>query len=242
MGRRTLDKERELDPQVRNSYFERLLPLFIEKGMSAHSMDDIAQYLGISKATFYRHFRSRDELFGMFMDYIVGQILSARQFLHDPNLRYEERLLSAFAAILQQIEGIGFVLLADLRGNFPELWQKVRETYAIWEEELRDFFSEGIRHGHLHPVHPGILAHMVVLFSRELMRPEYLQSLNMTLGEAFGEMFKIQVRGILRNPEFYPEAIEARMSALLPEIKKHLVAGSEKHEDSARAFEAKQGS
>lgn len=223
MGRRTLDKARDLDPRVRSEYLARLLPFFIEKGMSVHSMDDIVQYLEISKATFYRHFRSRDELFELFIDYVVDQILSSRYFLHDKKLRYEERLLTTFAAILQQINGIGFLLLADLRTHLPHLWEKVRETYAVWEKELHIFFIEGIENGHVNEVNPSILAHMVVSFSRELMRPEYLQSLNMTLAEAFGEMFKILIRSIVRNPEFSPEALDERMANMLPEIKAELL-------------------
>ena len=223
MGRKTLDKERDLDPNVRSEYLSRLLPFFIEKGMSVHSMDDIVRYLEISKATFYRHFRSRDELFELFIEHIVEQILSSRYFLHDQSLRYEERLLTTFGAILQQINGIGFLLLADLRTNLPHLWQKVRETYVVWEKELHQFFVEGIERGFVHDVNPAILAHMVVVFSRELMRPEYLQTLNMTLAEAFGEMFKIQVRSIVRNPDFSPEALEERMSSMLPAIKTHLL-------------------
>lgn len=223
MGRKTLNKKRDLNPKVRSDYLARLLPFFIEKGMSSHSMDAIAQYLEISKATFYRHFRSRDELFELFIDYVVEQILSSRKFLHDRSLRYEERLLMTFGAILQQINGIGFVLLADLRNNLPHLWEKVRATYAVWEQELHRFFKEGIKNGYVHDVNPAILAHMVVVFSRELMRPEYLKSLKMTLGEAFGEMFKIQVRGILRNPEFSPEALDERMATMLPEIKGRLL-------------------
>lgn len=225
MGRRTLDKERELDPRIRGEYLSRLMPFFIEKGMSVHSMNDIVRFLEISKATFYRHFRSRDELFELFIEYVVDEILSARHYLHDESLRYEERLLTTFGAILQQISGIGFLLLADLRSNLPRLWKKVRETYVIWETELRQFFADGIERGYVHDLNPAILAHMVVVFSRELMRPEYLQGLNMTLGEAFGEMFRIQVRTVFRNPEFSDGALDQRMAAMLPQIKAHLLKG-----------------
>ena len=75
MGRQPLDKERELDPKVRSEYLSQLLPHFIEHGMSAHSMDSIVHHLQISKATFYRHFRSRDELFEIFIDHLVDKIL-----------------------------------------------------------------------------------------------------------------------------------------------------------------------
>jgi AcrR family transcriptional regulator len=218
MGRRTLEKERDLDPGVRSEYLARLMPLFIEKGMSTHSMDAIVQYLEISKATFYRHFLSRDELFELFIEYIVDKILSCRFFLHNKGLAYEERYVLTFAAILHELGGIGFLLLADLRNNLPHLWERVRATYAIWEEELHVFFKEGIASGYVYDVNPSILAHMFILFLRELMRPEYLQSLKMTLAEAFMETFKIQVRSLVKSPDFSVESMEERMRTMFPEL------------------------
>lgn len=220
MGRKTLEKERELDPQVRSEYMARLMPLFVEQGMSAHSMDAIVQYLEISKATFYRHFHSRDELFEMFIDYVVEKILSSRVFLHNKGLPYEERYLLTFAAILHELGGMGFTLMSDLRYNLLHLWEKVRGTYTIWEQELIVFFKEGIEKGHVHDVNPSILAHMITLFFRELMTPEYLQSLKMTLAEAFMETFRIQIRSIVKDPNFSFEAIEERMHTTFPELEK----------------------
>ncbi len=59
---------------------------------------------------------------------------------------------------------------------------------------------------------------MTILFFRELMRPEYLQSLNMTLAEAFMATFRIQIRSIVRNPDFSLEAMEERMRSMFPEL------------------------
>ncbi len=218
MGRRTLDKNRDLDPKTRSEYLAKLKPFFIEKGMSSHSMDAIAQYLEVSKATFYKHFHSRDELFDLFVSYVVEQILEARYYLRDKEVAYEERLLNAFAAILQRVSGIGFFLLADLRNNLPALWDKIREAYSEWEKELDVFFSEGIERGHVNDVSSAMLAHMVVSMSRELMRPEYLQSLNCTLAEAFADMFKILIRSIIKTPEIPAEALDAKLASMLPEI------------------------
>lgn len=218
MGRRTLEKERDLNPEVRSEYLARLLPLFVEKGMSTHSMDDIVQFLEISKATFYRHFLSRDELFELFIEHLVDRILSSRFFLHNTALKYEERYLLTFAAILHEIGGIGFLLLADLRNNLPKLWERIRATYLVWEQELEKFFAEGIQKNYVHDVNPSILAHMIIVFFRELMRPEYLQSLNMTLAEAFIATFRIQIRSIVKNPDFSVVAMEERMRTMFPEL------------------------
>ncbi|MBV6494700.1 MAG: hypothetical protein LDLANPLL_02737 [Turneriella sp.] len=223
MGRKTLDKERDLDPKVRSEYLARLLPFFIEKGMSVHSMDAIAQHLEISKATFYKHFHSRDELFELFIDYTVEKILSSRIFLHNTVLPYEERYLLTFAAILHELGGMGATLLLDLRNNMPLLWDKIRETYAIWEEELQKFFSEGIENGYVHPVNTTIMSHMIIVFFRELMNPEYLETLQMTLAEAFMETFRIQIRAIVKDPHFSFDKIEERMRSTFPELERLFV-------------------
>jgi hypothetical protein len=166
----------------------------------------------------HRHFHSRDELFNLFIEYVVDKILASRFFLHNKALKYEERYLLTFAAILHELGGMGFRLLSDLRNNLPELWDKVRATYNVWEEELYIFFKEGIELGVVHDVNPAILAHMIILFFRELMTPEYLQSLKMTLAEAFMETFKIQVRSIVKNPDYSPETMEERMRTMFPEL------------------------
>jgi len=218
MGRLPLEKNRDLNPEIRSEYLARLMPFFIEKGMSPHSMDDIARFLGIGKGTFYRHFHSREELFDIFIEYMVDKILSARFFLHNKGLKYEERYLLTFAAILHELGGMGFLLLSDLKSNLPHLWEKIRATYGVWEQELVGFFAEGIELGFVHEVNPAILAHMVVLFFRELMTPEYLQTLRMTLAEAFMETFRIQVRAIVKRPDFSLEEMEAKMRTMFPEL------------------------
>ena len=55
---------------------------------------------------------------------------------------------------------------------------------------------------------------------RELMTPEYLQSLKMTLAEAFMETFKIQIRSIVKDPNFSFDSLETRMRSTFPELEK----------------------
>jgi hypothetical protein len=91
---------------------------------------------------------------------------------------------------------------------------------VVWEEELNVFFKEGIESGYVHDVNPTILAHMIILFFRELMSPEYLRTLKMTLAEAFMETFRIQVRSIVKDPNYSFDTMEERMRTTFPELEK----------------------
>src|ERR1700755_3264220 len=64
-------------PEKTEAILEAAGQLFREQGYGAVSMDQIAREAGVSKATVYAHFESKDELFGA----VVADV-SARRF-HD---------------------------------------------------------------------------------------------------------------------------------------------------------------
>ncbi len=49
--------------------------VFLEKGLDASSMDDVAAKAGITKPTVYAHFQSKDELFSAVVELIKGLFL-----------------------------------------------------------------------------------------------------------------------------------------------------------------------
>jgi AcrR family transcriptional regulator len=56
--------------------------VFLEKGLDASSMDDVAEKAGTTKPTIYAHFNSKDELFSAVVELIKGLFLGK---LHDPD-------------------------------------------------------------------------------------------------------------------------------------------------------------
>ena len=46
--------------------------VFLDKGLDASSMDDVAAHAGITKPTVYAHFKSKDELFSAVVELIKG--------------------------------------------------------------------------------------------------------------------------------------------------------------------------
>ena len=80
------------------------LQLFSEKGFRGVRMDDLAEYLGISKKTLYNHFPSKDALLIFALEQKVDNILSMLEgFFEDSQKdflsRLEEVLSSASSAL-----------------------------------------------------------------------------------------------------------------------------------------------
>ncbi len=131
--------------------------LFMEKGMAATSMDDIAKASGYSKATLYVYFENKEEIVGILVlnsmkklyDYISTALkqhdsTEARyRFICQGLVRYQEEFPFYFKMVLDKIN-IEF----EKSGYLPE----EKETYQIGEEinaKLKDFLLSGMEKGDL---------------------------------------------------------------------------------------------
>ena len=131
--------------------------LFMEKGMAATTMDDIAKASGYSKATLYVYFENKEEIVGILVlnsmkklyDYISTALnqhdsTEARyRFICQGLVRYQEEFPFYFKMVLDKIN-IEF----EKSGYLPE----EKETYQIGEEinaKLKDFLLSGMEKGDL---------------------------------------------------------------------------------------------
>ena len=131
--------------------------LFMEKGIAATSMDDIAKAAGYSKATLYVYFENKEEIVGILvldsMKKLYNYISSALtqhestearyNFICHGLVQYQEEFPFYFKMVLDKIN-IDFE-----NGNYlPE----EKETYQIGEEineKLKDFLLCGMKKGDL---------------------------------------------------------------------------------------------
>lgn len=131
--------------------------LFLEKGITATSMNDIAKTAGYSKATLYVYFENKEEIVGFLvltsMKKLYGYITSALEQEETTKARYDlicqglvwyqEEFPFYFKTVLDKIN-IDF----EGRDYLPE----EKETYQIGEEineKLKDFLISGIKKGEL---------------------------------------------------------------------------------------------
>lgn len=197
MGRKALPKSRTLDPEVRQKWLNILVPYFLKNGLRRVTMDDIARLLGVSKATIYEHFNSRDELFEMAVDYILDQIGGNKDILYRSELSYQDRFLHLFGLVLKQVIGITPILLEDIKYQYPLLWQKIQDYYQDWELTLQDFFKMAMKDGSFTQVHPALISRLITGVLREFINPEFLVSNQITIEQAFLDMLTILSQGVM---------------------------------------------
>ena len=143
--------------------------LFMEKGIAAASMDDIAKAAGYSKATLYVYFENKEEIVGILVlnsmkklyDYISSALIrhettKARYDLICRGLvQYQEEFPFYFKMVLDKIN-IDF----ESYDYLPE----EKETYQIGEEineKIKHFLLSGMEKGDLR----GDLEIMLAIFN-----------------------------------------------------------------------------
>lgn len=131
--------------------------LFMERGIAATSMDDIAKAAGYSKATLYVYFENKEEIIGILVlnsmkklyDYISSALIQhettkARyDFICRGLMQYQEEFPFYFKMVLDKIN-IDF----ESKDYLPE----ERETYQIGEEineKIKNFLLSGMEKGDL---------------------------------------------------------------------------------------------
>lgn len=131
--------------------------LFLEKGIAAASMDDIAKAAGYSKATLYVYFENKEEIVGLLVlqsmqklyDCISSALIQQETTRARYNLicrglvEYQEEFPFYFKMVLEKIN-IDF----ENHNYLPE----EKETYQIGEkinEKLKDFLLSGMERGEL---------------------------------------------------------------------------------------------
>lgn len=153
MGRR----KKEPRSVHRENIMSAASALFMERGIAATSMDDIAKVAGYSKATLYVYFENKEEIVGILVlnsmkkldDYISSALIQhettkARyDFICRGLVQYQEEFPFYFKMVLDKIN-IDF----ESKEYLPE----EKETYQIGEEineKIKNFLLSGMEKGDL---------------------------------------------------------------------------------------------
>jgi AcrR family transcriptional regulator len=197
--RRKQERPRELLDAARD--------LFVEKGFAAARAEDIAARAGVSKATLYLYFRSKEDL----LETLIAQRFASRiaigahetddarasqDVLRDVLTTWQSALMEAHAG------GIFKLVLTEVR-NFPGLadfWS--REVIEPARRVVSSIVVRGIDRGEFRPVDPDLVVHALVLpilimcLHRDAMGPSAPADPLMNAPDVFSRHFDLVLQGL----------------------------------------------
>lgn len=200
MGRKPLPKTRSLNADKRNAWLKIILPHFSANGFSDVRMDELSTIVGVSKATFYKHFVSKEDLIQALLKWKIDEIALSMPILLDSSINYYERYLKSTELSCFAVSGLSNAFLSDLRMEYPDLYKLLESFRGELVESVEEFYRQAQRDGFIRSdLDIKILAMTEDLVYERAADPEFLNRYDSNLEEFLTKYIHFRSMAILTN-------------------------------------------
>ena len=162
-------------------------------------MDDIAAKLGISKATLYKYFASREDILDEVVRMRIAEIEVFEEHLADDKITFTERYFEVIKNASFMLAEMSNQFLLDAKHLYPDLWDKMRTFQDRALFVVEEFYKKGIEAGIMNDINPRLLALTDKMFIRYVSDEKFLDEYDISLKEAFDNFFLMKSHGIFRK-------------------------------------------
>jgi AcrR family transcriptional regulator len=176
---------------------------FRERGIRKVTVDELCVDMAVSKRTFYKYFRGRDDL----VETIVEKIISEASGAIKENLLSDRPASEALRIHVGQVSSLfdnhsSTLMMADIQSTMPELWEKVvglrREIVEQTIKTIRRGQAEGDIRG---DIGADVLGKVIQGISDTVGNPVFALSNGLSLDQLGGTLLEIVLHGILARDE-----------------------------------------
>jgi len=186
-----------MDSEVKDRIIERATTLFTENGIKSITMDELAQYMGMSKRTIYEYFNDKRELIYecvLYMERLQDQRM--RQIL-DQSENMFEALVKMYQESLINMQVINKKFIDDIKKYFPEIKKWHDRKKEEKSQKSVEFFQKGIDEGLIRDeLNPEILSVLVSEEMELLFNGNFTLSTKFSFFDVYKTLFITFLRGI----------------------------------------------
>jgi AcrR family transcriptional regulator len=124
--------------------------LFVEKGFSATSIQDIVDTLGVTKGSFYYHFKSKEALLMDIHLRYIDDLLNRQKTILEKEETNRGKLVKVVELLIHDIEAqgaLGRVYYREIRHLTPENAATIRAKRGEFRENIQGIIEDGIKDG-----------------------------------------------------------------------------------------------
>lgn len=177
--------------QIQDRLIFKLLPTVRNSGFQTLRMDDIMKIMDISRATLYKYFPNKEDIFHKVTDGYVQYIEEMSTELPKEETMYATQ----FQQIFEQSVSLALLItddfLKELQITYPLMYKKLWETIQIREKQLLNFYNEGVQKGIFNEVNGRLLILQdKMLFS--MLDLKYLMKNHWTIEQVLLDFYKLR--------------------------------------------------
>jgi len=174
--------------------------LFFKSGFVRVRSDDIAVRLGISKATLYKEFPSKESiLHAVVTRTVAAYVDEVEAIVRDDSRDFVEKMVGLMEFLNAVLSTLRSELARDIERYAPEIWAEIDE---FRRKKILDNFKilieAGVREGVLRPdIDRDALVLIWLTLVQSLMTPETIARLPYSGEVLFGTLLKVVFEGLL---------------------------------------------
>lgn len=164
------------------------------------NMEEIAKTMGISRATLYKYFENKEEIFSNFIE---GLIVYFEQ--HALGEITEETLEQSFQKVFEQSISLALLMpesfMLQLEAMYPELHEQFKAAISKRNKQVIAFYQYGMDKGLFNHVNPTLLVAQQQLYETTLFNPKFLMQNQLTVEKALWDFYSLQKQQLFKKAE-----------------------------------------
>jgi AcrR family transcriptional regulator len=176
--------------------------LFFQRGFLRVTADDLAAELGVSKATLYKAFPSKEEMLGAAVREVMNEIAARVEgLIGDDSLGFVEKMVALFTFLGTRLSQFGPLLIRDIQKSAPRIWKEIDDFRR--DKIFRNFkgiLEAGRREGYFREdVDLDLLLQMFISLIQEFVNPAAVLRSGRSPAATFESVIKVFFQGILTD-------------------------------------------
>ncbi|NWF88140.1 MAG: TetR/AcrR family transcriptional regulator [Ignavibacteriaceae bacterium] len=188
------------DQSIKKRILDKSLEMFQDFGYSKVTMEEIANNLGISKKTLYKHFTNKEHILRDLVETVKCDVEEKfEKIFADEASDFIEKLQMILDLIGDNVRKMQGHFVHDIIKNHPEIWKNIQEFRKKKSQaKFTKLIELGIKEGF---IKADINSHITMLVYtaaiHEIMVPEVLAQIPLSANQVYSEIVKILFEGIL---------------------------------------------
>jgi AcrR family transcriptional regulator len=185
------------DEIVKERILDSCRERFLRDGFARLTVDEIAADLGISKKTFYKHFKNKEALVQTIMDRTMATIKGRVEQILLSDARAVEKLSQIIQLMATHVSRLVPVFGNDIQKRMPHLWKQIEE---FRRQRISEIFgrltTQGVSEGTMRADMNQRVFLLCVLGSIDrVMQPHVLANESFSVSDAIREILGIFFQG-----------------------------------------------
>lgn len=176
---------------MRRSYAEKIMETVRTKGFITLTIQDLARLMGISRASLYNFFASKDDIILEVTEIYIDYLTRTNAFINNPRYPYSQRFPTVFEQAAFSAVYASEIYLSELKMACPSLYERKLDLANDRIAILQTFYENGMIDGDFTLLNPSLIVIQDDAALRKILNSTFLHDENISLEDALYGYYKI---------------------------------------------------